>query len=144
MKCEITYTLSGTSTDGEFYTSGSYKSTIELNGLTLTNAAPVYSGADIHVQNSKRIKVKVVSGTTNTLTDAVSGSQKGCLSIKSHVEFAQTGTLNIVGNVKHGIKTGEYMTLKNATINITSAVVQPFHFLLIQVAQVVVNLRRAD
>lgn len=119
---EITYTLSGTSTDGEFYTSGSYKATIELNGLTLTNATPVYSGAAIHVQNSKRIKVKVVSGTTNTLTDAASGSQKACLYIKGHAEFAQTGTLNIVGNVKHGIKTGEYMSLKNATINITSAV----------------------
>nr|WP_314692897.1 carbohydrate-binding domain-containing protein [uncultured Prevotella sp.] len=119
---EITYTLSGTSTDGEFYTSGSYKATIELNGLTLTNATPVYSGAAIHVQNSKRIKVKVVTGTTNTLTDAASGSQKGCLYIKGHAEFAQKGTLNIVGKVKHGIKTGEYMSLKNATINITSAV----------------------
>ena len=119
---EITYTLSGTSTDGEFYTSGSYKATIELNGLTLTNATPVYSGAAIHVQNSKRIKVKVVTGTTNTLTDAASDSQKGCLYIKGHAEFAQGGTLNIVGNVKHGIKTGEYMSLKNATINITSAV----------------------
>lgn len=119
---EITYTLSGTSTDGEFYTSGSYKATIELNGLTLTNATPVYSGAAIHVQNSKRIKVKVVTGTTNTLTDAASGSQKGCLYIKGHAEFVQKGTLNIVGKVKHGIKTGEYMSLKNATINITSAV----------------------
>ena len=118
---EITYTLSGTSTDGEFYTSGSYKATIELNGLTLTNATPVYSGAAIHIQNGKRIKVKVVTGTTNTLSDASSGSQKGCLYIKGHAEFAQNGTLNVVGNVKHAIKTGEYMTLKNATINITSA-----------------------
>ena len=119
---EITYTLSGTSSDGEFYTSGSYKATIELNGLTLTNATPVYSGAAVHVQNSKRIKVKVITGTTNTLVDAGSGSQKSCLYIKGHAEFAQKGTLNIKGNVKHGIKTGEYMTLKNAVINVTSAV----------------------
>ena len=119
---EITYTLSGTSSDGEFYTSGSYKATIELNGLTLTNTTPVYSGAAVHMQNGKRIKVKIVSGTTNTLSDASSGSQKGCLYIKGHAEFAQKGTLNVVGNVKHGIKTGEYMTLKNATINVTSAV----------------------
>jgi hypothetical protein len=119
---EITYTLSGTSSDGEFYTSGSYKATVELNGLTLTNATPVYSGAAVHVQNGKRIKVKVVTGTTNTLVDATGGSQKGCLYIKGHAEFAQKGTLNIVGNVKHAIKTGEYFTLKNATINITSAV----------------------
>ena len=119
---EITYTLSGTSSDGEFYMSGSYKATIEFNGLTLTNATPVYSGAAVHIQNGKRIKVKIATGTTNTLSDASTGSQKGCLYIKGHAEFAQKGTLNVVGNVKHGIKTGEYMTLKNATINVTSAV----------------------
>ncbi len=119
---EITYSLSGASTDGEFYMSGIYKATIELNGLTLTNTTPIYSGAAIHIQNGKRIKVKVVNGTTNTLCDATDGTQKGCLYVNGHAEFAQKGTLNIVGNVKHGIKTGEYMTLKNATINVTSAV----------------------
>lgn len=118
---EVTYTLSGESTDGEFYMSGSYKATVELNGLTLTNTTPVKSGAAVHIQNGKCIKVKVCNGTVNTLTDAVGGSQKGCLYVKGHAEFAQKGTLNIIGNVKHGIKTGEYMTLKNATINITKA-----------------------
>ena len=119
---EITYTLSGTSTDGEFYMSGSYKATVELNGLTLTNTTPVYSGAAVHIQNSKRINVKVITGTTNTLVDAASGSQKGCLYVKGHAEFKQYGTLNVVGNVKHGIKAGEYISLKNATLNVTSAV----------------------
>ena len=118
---EITYTLSGSSTDGEFYMSGSYKATVELNGLSLTNTTPVSSGAAVHIQNGKRIKVKVVTGTTNTLVDAASGSQKGALYIKGHAEFAQYGTLNITGKVKHGIKTGEYFSMKNATINVTSA-----------------------
>ena len=119
---EITYTLSGTSTDGEFYMSGNYKATVELNGLTLTNATPVYSGAALHIQNGKRINVKVITGTENTLVDAASGSQKGCLYVKGHAEFKQQGTLNVVGNVKHAIKAGEYISLKNATLNITSAV----------------------
>jgi len=119
---EIIYNLTGTSTDGEFYMSGSYKATIELDGLTLTNATPVYSGAAIHIQNGKRINVKVITGTTNTLVDAASGSQKGCLYVKGHPEFKQYGTLNVVGNVKHGIKAGEYISLKNATLNVTSAV----------------------
>ena len=118
---EITYTLSGSSTDGEFYMSGSYKATVELNGLSLTNTNPVNSGAAVHIQNGKRIKVKVITGTTNTLVDAANGSQKGALYIKGHAEFAQYGTLNITGKVKHGIKTGEYFSIKNATINITSA-----------------------
>ena len=118
---EITYTLSGSSSDGEFYMSGSYKATVELNGLTLTNKTPVSSGAAVHIQNGKRIKVKVVTGTTSTLVDAVDGSQKGALYIKGHAEFAQKGTLNVTGNVKHAIKAGEYITTKNATINVNAA-----------------------
>ena len=118
---EITYTLSGTSGDGEFYMSGSYKATVVLNGLTLTNINPVTSGAAIHIQDGKRIKLKVATGTINTLTDASGGTQKACLYIKGHAEVAQKGVLNIVGNVKHGIKVGEYLSLKNATINVTSA-----------------------
>ena len=122
LSTEITYNLSGSSTDGEFYMSGSYKATVELNGLTLTNTTPVYSGAAVHIQNGKRINVKVITGTTNTLVDAATGSQKGCLYVKGHAEFKQQGTLNVVGNVKHGIKAGEYISVKNATLNITSAV----------------------
>ncbi|MBR5686392.1 MAG: carbohydrate-binding domain-containing protein [Prevotella sp.] len=118
---EITYTLTGETNDGEFYMSGSYKATVELNGLTLANTTPVYSGAAIHIQNGKRIKVKPLTGTVNTLVDAATGSQKGCLYVKGHAEFAQKGTLNVTGRVKHAIKTGEYMTLKNATINVLSA-----------------------
>ncbi len=119
---EITYTLAGTSADGGFYMEGSYKSTIELNGLTLTNQSATYSGAAVHIQNGKRIKVKPLTGTTNTLVDAASGAQKGCLYIKGHAEFAQKGTLNVTSNVKHAIKTGEYFTIKNATINVLGAV----------------------
>ncbi len=119
---EITYTLAGTSTDGGFYMEGSYKATIELNGLTLTNQSATYSGAAIHIQDGKRIKVKPLTGTTNTLVDAASGAQKGCLYIKGHAEFAQKGTLNVTSNVKHAIKTGEYFTIKNATINVLGAV----------------------
>lgn len=122
LSTEITYNLSGSSSDGEFYMSGSYKATLELNGLTLTNTTPVYSGAAIHIQNGKRINVKVISGTTNTLVDAASGSQKGCLYVKGHAEFKQLGTLNVVGNVKHAIKAGEYISVKQATVNVTSAV----------------------
>lgn len=119
---EITYSLSGSASDGGFYTAGSYKATVELNGLTLTNVSAIYSGAAIHVQNSKRVNIKVITGTTNTLSDATSGSQKGCLYVKGHAEFKQYGTLNVNGNLKHGIKAGEYISVRNATINILSSV----------------------
>jgi hypothetical protein len=117
---EITYTLSGSSTDGGFYMEGSFKATVELNNLNLTNVSATYSGSAIHIQNSKRIKIKPLNGTTNTLVDASSNS-KGCLYVKGHIEFAQKGTLNVTGNVKHGIKAGEYFSIKNSTINVLSA-----------------------
>ena len=119
---EITYSLSGSSADGEFYMSGSYKATIELNGLSLTNTTPVTSGAAVHIQNGKRIKVKVGEGTSNTLVDAANGSQKGAFYVKGHPEFSGKGTLTVNGNVKHAIKSGEYITVKDATIIVQSAI----------------------
>jgi hypothetical protein len=118
---EITYSLSGSSADGEFYMSGSYKATIELNGLSLTNTTPVSSGAAVHIQNGKRIKVQVMEGTSNMLEDAAAGDQKGAFYVKGHPEFSGKGTLMVKGHVKHAIKSGEYITLKDATLKVLSA-----------------------
>lgn len=115
---EITYSLSGTSTDGEFYMEGAYKATVELRGLTLTNP----SGAPLNIQDGKRIELSVKKDTENTLTDALSGSQKGCLVSKGHLELKGKGTLNIYGNTAHGIYAKEYVSLKNCTVNVLSAV----------------------
>lgn len=118
---EITYILNGSSTDGEFFLNSAYNCTIILNGLTLTNTTPNFCSAAIKIQNSNRTNINVASGTTNTITDASSGSDKGCLLVKSEAIFNGNGTLNIIGNLKHGIKTDEYVVINDATINITSA-----------------------
>lgn len=115
---EITYSLSGESSDGEFYMEGSYKATIELRGLTLTNP----SGAAINIQNGKRIEMSAKSGTVNTITDGVNGSQKGALVCKGHLELKGKGTLNVAGNTAHAIYAKEYVEMKNLTVNITSSV----------------------
>ena len=119
---EITYSLTGTSNDGEFYLTGSYKCTVELNGVTLVNQTPVYSGAAVNIQNGKRIDISVKKDTENHLTDAASGEQTACMVIKGHAEFKGKGTLNVYGQLKHGIKTSDYMSVKNCTINVLSAV----------------------
>ncbi len=118
---EITYNLTGRTANGEFYMEGNYKATVELNGLRLANLIPVYSGAAVHIQNGKRIKVKVVTDTENVLVDSSTGEQKGCLYVKGHAEFAQKGSLLITSLKKHGIKAGEYIEVKNATIKVLGA-----------------------
>ena len=115
---EITYQLSGTTTDGSLTMSGSYKCTVSLAGVTLTNP----SGAAITISNSKRIQISAKKGTENTLTDCSGGSQKACVYSKGQIQLQGNGTLNVVGNTKHAIKSGDYISVKNLTLNITSAV----------------------
>ena len=115
---EITYVLSGSTTDGSLTLDGSYKCTVSLAGLTITNP----SGAAINITNSKRIQLSAKSGTDNTLTDGSNGSQKACIYSKGQLQLQGNGTLNVVGNTKHAIKSGDYISVKNMTLNITKAV----------------------
>ena len=119
---EISYSLSGASEDGEFYMTGSYKATIELNGLTLKNTTPVYSGAAMNIMDGKRIALSVKKDTENTLTDAANGEQKSALYCKGHLELKGKGTLNVYGTLAHAIKSAEYMQMKNCTVNVKQAV----------------------
>ena len=115
---EITYQLSGTTTDGSLTLSGSYKCTVSLAGVEITNP----SGAAINITNSKRIQVSAKKNTTNKLADGAGGSQKACLYSKGQLQLQGNGLLNVTGNTKHGIKSASYITVKNMTLNITSAV----------------------
>ena len=120
---EIIYVLSGTSTDGEFYLEGAFKCTVELNGLTLTNT----SGPALNIQNGKRISVSVKKGTTGNLTDGANDNYNGAFHSKGHTKFKGKGTLNVVGNSKHGIYSKEYLEIKNCNINITKAMKDGIH-----------------
>ena len=114
---EITYQLSGSSSDGSLTLDGSYKCTVSLAGVTLTNPG----GAAINITNSKRIQLSAKKNTINTLTDAAGGSQKACIYSKGQLQLQGHGTLNVAGYTKHAIKSGDYITVKNLTLNITAA-----------------------
>lgn len=120
---EITYGLSGTSTDGSFRLNGSYKASLELRGLTLTSAV----GAPIDLQDGKRMVLSVKKDTENTLADAQDGSQKGCIVCKGHLELKGKGVLHVNGRAAHAIYSKEYVELKNATVDVLSAVKDGIH-----------------
>ena len=114
---EIYYILSGSTTDGSFYLSGSYKASVTLNGLTLTNP----QGPAIDIQNGKRINLRIENETTNSLTDGAGGDWKGCFVCKGHTEFKGKGTLTVNGKTAHGIWSKEYVEIKNCAINVKGA-----------------------
>ena len=117
-KDEITYQLSGTTTDGEFALDGSYKCTVSLAGVTLTNP----SGPAINISNKKRIQISAKNGTVNTLTDGADANEswKACLYSKGQIQLQGKGSLTVNGNTKHAIKSGDYITVKNLTLNLKS------------------------
>ena len=115
---EIIYQLSGESDNGEFYLTGEYKATLQLNGLTLANP----DSSAVHIKDGKRIKVSMTANTVNTLSDGVADStSKGCFHCKGHTEFVGKGTLNVSSSFNHAIYSKEYVTVKNCTINVTGA-----------------------
>ncbi|MBO4215517.1 MAG: carbohydrate-binding domain-containing protein, partial [Bacteroidaceae bacterium] len=114
---EITYVMSGSSSDGSFSLDGSYKCTLQLAGLTLTNP----SGAVIDIANKKRIQLSVKKETENVLTDGAGGAQKGCIYSKGQLQLQGNGTLTVTGKTAHAVKSGDYITVKNLTLNIRSA-----------------------
>jgi hypothetical protein len=120
---EIIYVLAGSSTDGEFYMEGSYKATVELNGLTLTNP----SGPALAIMDGKRIEVSAKKGTYSTITDGANDTYNGCLHCKGHLKLKGKGVLNVQGNAKHAIYSKEYMEVKNCTVNITAAAKDGIH-----------------
>jgi len=123
---EIIYQLTGTSTNGSFILEGNYKATIELHGLSLTNP----NGPAINILNGKRIEIKPLDGTISTLIDGTSmevDAWKSALYCKGHIEFKGKGILNVYGNYAHAIYSKEYMSIKNCTINVCSAVKDALH-----------------
>ena len=123
---EYTYQVSGKATDGSLVINGSYKLTLQLAGVELTNQ---HGGAAIDVECGKRIAVELVEGTVNRLTDSQIGSQKGAFYFKGHPEFEGKGTLYVTGNAKHAIAAKEYIELKKSTgaIHVLGAVSDGIH-----------------
>ncbi len=116
---EMTFVLSGESTDGSFIYDGSYKACIRLAGVNLQSA----TGAAVNIKCGKRIALELLDETDNFLTDATGGNQKAALYCKGHLEVSGGGTLTVKGNTKHAISTKEYLLVKKTTgiITITGA-----------------------
>lgn len=115
---EVTYQLSGVSADGQFALAGLYKCTVALSGVDLTCA----TGPAINITNKKRIQLSAKRDTENTLADCTGGVHKGCLYSKGQLQLQGNGTLNVIGNTGHAIKSADYIEVKNLTLNITGSV----------------------
>ncbi|MBQ0049550.1 MAG: carbohydrate-binding domain-containing protein, partial [Bacteroidales bacterium] len=108
---EVNITLQGESNKGSLVYTGDYKTTFLLNGLKLKGS----SQEAINVKCGKRIALRLVAGTENTLEDAdEDGGQKAALYTKGHLEVSGAGKLYVRGHAKHGISAKEYIEIKKS------------------------------
>lgn len=127
---EYAYRISGMTTNGSLYISGSYKLTLELAGVSITNPTIVNNnGYAIDCEVGKRVAVVADEGTDNVFVDAPLGSQKACLYFKGHPEFEGGGSITVTGNSKHAVSAKEYLQLKKTfgTLHILGAVSDGIH-----------------
>ena len=111
---EYVTALLGTCSNGSLTYTGTYKTTIVLKGVELTNP----SGAALDIECGKRINLELAEGTVNKLCDSDSGSQKAALYCKGHLEISKGGQLNVTGKKKHAIASKEYVEIKKTCGNI--------------------------
>ncbi|MCD8074333.1 MAG: carbohydrate-binding domain-containing protein [Lachnospiraceae bacterium] len=101
-----------------------------LNGLDLTSAFT--SVITVKKDSSAACTIYAVAGTVNTLTDNAynnddtysdnAAAEKAVLKFKdgSDVTIAGSGTININGNGKNGIKANNLLTIQDVTLNISA------------------------
>ena len=115
---KVTYTVSGTTTDGSLKIYSSKKFQLVLNGVNITNP----TAAAINIQSSKRAYVVLADGTTNTLTDGSSYTDvtdgedmKACFFSEGQLCFSGSGKLNVYANCKAGIRSDDYVMIRPNT-----------------------------
>jgi hypothetical protein len=125
----VKFTVSGTTADGSVKIYSDQKYQLVLDNANITNL----DGPAINLQSSKRAFVTLKDGSINTITDGAiytaSGKedQKGTFFTEGQVIFDGTGTLNVVGNNKHGIAADDYVRVISGTINVTKSISDGIH-----------------
>ena len=117
----ITYTLSGSSSQGSFYMDGSANAAIVLDNLSLSSP----DSAAIFIENGKLISLQLVG--SSTLADAANNAKSACLYINGHAEISGEGQLSLCGHARHAYFSDEYTLMKGGSISVSSALADGMH-----------------
>lgn len=120
---DITYHVSGTTTDGCLNISSDKRFSLSLEGASITST----TGAAINSIIDKKMTVILADNSVNYLKDCANGAQKAALYSKGQVFFYGNGTLTVEGQTKHAISSGDYIEIYGGNIIVTSAVSDGLH-----------------
>ena len=120
---EGTYLLSGTYTSVNVNVSDSEKVQIVLDNATIKNSA----GPAICIEAGDKVFITLAEGSKNVVSDGSSyelvvddSTVDGAIFSKSDLTINGSGSLEVNGNLKHGIVSKDDLVVVDSTLNITS------------------------
>ena len=124
------YILSGSLTDGQIVVNADKEDVVQLilNNVSVTNS----TGSAVYVEQAEKVVMTLPEGTVSTLSDTARAEDadtsedsdetddNAAIYAGDDLSFNGSGTLNINGNYKHGVKTVDDLVITGGTINITA------------------------
>jgi len=114
----VRYVLKGSTSDGSVKIYSDKKFELDLSGVSITNP----TGPAINIQSGKRGYIVLVDGTTNVLEDGASYDSyanyvededlKACFFSEGKMLFSGSGSLEVYGNCKAGIRSDDYILFR--------------------------------
>lgn len=133
---DITYLLSGSTTEGMFKIYSGHAFNILLEGVSITNS----DGPAINNQSSKATHVILANGSVNTLSDGptyaaapivngIAEDQGAAFFSEGQLLFSGNGKLTISGkgSLQHGLNSDDYIQVNSGTIVVTGAAKDGIH-----------------
>ncbi len=124
---DVTYFLSGATTDGTFrITSSEHSQNVVLNGVSIKNP----NGGALNILSKKTTYLVLSRETQNYLEDGgvseIDGS-KGALFCDGKLRIYGEGKLTVNGKTKHGIACDDFLEMYSGDITVTNALSDGMH-----------------
>ncbi len=110
---DVVYVLSGSSDNGSFLIETPRKFTVVLDNLSLVSKGVLPA---IYSLSSSSMEVKLPENSISTLADSEADTCNATLRSKGQIFFTGAGTLNVAGNAKRAIQTGDYIQVEGGNI----------------------------
>jgi hypothetical protein len=127
---EVSYTISGTTSNGSLKIYSDNKFKLVLDNVNIANS----EGPAINIQSSKRVFVVLADQSVNTLADgsiytaaANDEEMKGTFFSEGQLIFSGSGNLTVKGNYKHAICSDDYVRIISGNITVSGAATDGIH-----------------
>lgn len=112
IQTDVPYLLTGSSTNGSLTINSNADYSLTLNTLNLTSA----STAAINLATNNNVSMMLIG--SSALADNANSSLKAAFQAAGNLTINGNGTLQVTGNIKHGINVDGNLTVNDGTINI--------------------------